>query len=130
MASVGAEASSGFVINPGLFGQRADVGTFAAFGPGVGVNVSADLFVGFVRGGIENVSGETANINIVGGPVSITLFTDPKTGQVVGGTIGYGPSATPVGASGSYSITRTLTLRNLLNRLFGPGGQVLCGRKP
>jgi RHS repeat-associated protein len=60
-APMGAEASGGIVINPGLGGQRADVGVFGAVGATVGVNVSGDLFLGYVEGGIGNVSGATVN---------------------------------------------------------------------
>jgi RHS repeat-associated protein len=129
VAITGVEASTGIVINPGLFGQEADIGGFLSFGPGVGVNVSADWFLGFVRGGIENVNGETVNLNIIAGPASLTIFIDPKTGDVVGGTMGLGPSATPIGASASYSITRTLTLRDILKLILGRGREVVCGSK-
>jgi len=125
VAPTGAETSGGVVINPGLFGQQADVGVFTSLGAGGGVNVSADVFLGFIRGGIENVSGPTANINITlgSGPLglSVTTFTDARTGEIVGFTIGVGPGATPIGASGTYSVTGTYTLRDFLRFLFGRG---------
>jgi RHS repeat-associated protein len=114
IAPLGAEGSGGIVINPGFGNDQADVGVFGSVGAGGGVNVSADLFVGFIRGDISNVSGVTANINIVAGPVSITGLINPKTGQFMGFTAGIGPSATPIGASGTLSITGTFTLRDLI----------------
>jgi len=113
-APTGAEVAAGIVFNPGLFGQRADVGVFASVGPTVGVNISADVFIGFVKGEIKNVSGPSINQNISIGPVSISLFHDPDTGDVMGGTFGLGPGATPVGYSVAYDQTGTLTIRDLI----------------
>ncbi|MFQ5804187.1 MAG: hypothetical protein ACE5JQ_14955, partial [Candidatus Methylomirabilales bacterium] len=132
-APTGAEGSVGIVFNPGWFGYQADVGVFGSAGPAAGVNVSYDLFVGFIKGGIEDVKGETVNVNLVLGPpiplpISITMITDPKTGETIGWTFGYGPTATPVGVSGAYSVTRTFTLRDLLGFLFG-GAVDISGRK-
>jgi RHS repeat-associated protein len=125
-APTGAETSGGIVVNPGLFGQKADAGVFAAVGPTVGVNVSGDVFIGIVKGEIENVSGETVNQNIGIGPLSITIFHDPKNkGEVIGGTIGLGPGATPVGYSGAYDVTGTLTVRDVVKWISG-----LFGSKP
>jgi hypothetical protein len=103
------------VINPGFFGQRADAGFFASVGPTVGANVSADVFVGYVKGGIENVSGKTVNQNITIGPFSITVFHDVETGEVMGGTFGLGPGVAPVGYSGAFDVTGTATIRDLVN---------------
>ena len=124
VAPTGAEVSGGIVINPGLFGQQADAGVFSSLGSGGGVNVSSDIFIGYVVGGIENVSGETGNINVSAGPISITVFINPETGDIVGGTFGLGPSATPVGASGTYSITGTFTFRDFFRLVFG--GEKTC----
>jgi len=112
---IGGEASGGIVINPGIGNDRADIGLFGSAGLGAGLNVSADLFAGIIKGDLSNVRGETANINLVLGPISLSLFTDPKNGELIGGTVGYGPSATPVGASGTISITGILTLRDLID---------------
>ena len=60
-------------------------------GVGTGLNISADLFVGYIEGGPENVKGETFNTNITAGLWSITIFKDPKTGEIIGGTLGLGP---------------------------------------
>ena len=109
--------SGGVVINPGLGKDKADLGVFGSVGTGGGVNISSDIFAGFVRGGTENIRGLTTNINIVAGPVSITLFGDPGSKEIVGGTIGFGPSATPIGASGTVSLTGTFTLRDVLRLL-------------
>lgn len=118
-APTGIEGSGGIVFNPGLFGQQADIGVFGSIGAGGGVNVSGDVFLGFVRGGIENVGGLTANINLTLGPVSITTLTNPVTGEAVGVTFGLGPSAIPIGASGTISQTGTLTLRDFLEAIRG-----------
>jgi len=90
---------------------------FGSIGAGGGVNVSGDVFIGYIKGGIENVSGKTANINIVAGPISVTLFIDKGTGELIGTTVGLGPSVTPIGASGTISQTGTFTLRDLLRLL-------------
>jgi hypothetical protein len=55
------------------------------------------------------------NANVGIGPLSITIFTNPETHELVGGTIGLGPGATPVGLSVAYDITGTFTLRDLIN---------------
>jgi hypothetical protein len=114
-APTGGEVAGGVVINPGLFGQKADAGVFASVGPTAGVNISADVFVGYVKGGIENVKGTTMNQNISVGPISITIFHDQITGEIMGGTIGAGPGATAVGYSGAYDTTGTATIRDFLN---------------
>ena len=116
-APTGGEISGGVVINPGFYGQNADAGFFTSVGATVGVNISADVFIGYIKGGIENVSGTTVNQNISVGPISISIFHNPTTGEIMGGTIGVGPGATPVGYSGAFDITGTVTIRDLLNWL-------------
>jgi RHS repeat-associated protein len=106
MAITGAEGSVGIVIN---IGPNPNAGVFGSIGAGGGVNVSGDVFAGFIYGDITNVSGLTANINGVLGPLSVTIFTDPQTGQILGGTIGWGPGI-PLGGSGTLSQTGTFTL--------------------
>jgi hypothetical protein len=113
-AITGAEASGGVVINPGIGSSNADAGVFASGGAGGGVNVSADVFMGYVKGDMSNVSGQTGNMNLSAGPFSLSVFVDPKTGEVLGGTLGVGPGATPVAASGTLSQTGTYTIRDLL----------------
>ena len=71
------------------------------------------------------MSGQTFNINLVGGPVNVTIFTD-RSGNVIGGTIGYGPGAPPVGASGTYSNTGVLTLQDILYSILGKNKTKLC----
>ena len=136
----GGEASGGIVFNPGLFGQQADIGVFGSAGLGAGLNVSGDFFVGFVKGGIENVKGQTVNLNFTFGPpiplpISVTVFTDPVTGEIVGLTAGLGPSATPIGVSGTVAGTGTVTVRDALrfiSRLISgtsPKKSSMSGRK-
>ncbi len=125
-APTGADVSVGIVVNPGLFGQKADAGLFGSAGGTVGVNVSGDVFIGFVQGDIENVGGVTANFNLTIGPLSLTFFVDPKTGGIMGGTVGIGPAATPVGASGSLTYTGALTVRDVFSSKAAQAG--ICGK--
>ena len=118
-AGTGAEASGGIFFNPGIGSDQADVGVFGSIGAGGGVNISADIFGGFILGGVENVSGLTSNINITVGPVSLTILADPKTGKAIGATLGAGPGVTPLGASGTISQTGTFTYNDLLSFLKG-----------
>jgi len=112
----GGEASAGIVFNLGfwIFGCQADVGLFGSAGPAGGVNVSGDVFVGFVLGGMGNVPGTTVNANVAAGPVSVTVFFDPASGRITGGTIGAGPTAGGAGASISQSNTGIVTLGDAL----------------
>ena len=118
VAPTGIEGSTGIVVNPGFGDNLADVGFFGSIGSGGGVNVSGDIYVGYIEGGIKNVSGMTTNVNLTLGPLSITIFIDPKTGKIIGGTGGIGPGATPIGASGTISQTDTKTVRNFIDWLF------------
>ncbi len=125
-APSGAEVSAGIVINPGLSGQKADVGVFAAVGASAGLNVSADAFIGVVTGDTSNVSGQTVNQNFGLGPVSLTIIHDPKTGKIIGGTLGVGPGATPLAYSIAYESTGIFTLRDLLDEPFDNSGEASC----
>ncbi len=109
----GAEASGGVVINPGLGDDCADAGLFASVGGGAGVNISADAFIGYVKGPMSNVSGETNNVNIAIGPISITGFFDTKSNELMGGTVGIGPGL-PAGLSVTKSLTGTATVRDAM----------------
>jgi hypothetical protein len=93
----GVEGSAGVVINPGVGESKADVGVFGSGGGGLGVNASADAFIGYIKGDISNVSGTTINQNCTVGPLSITSIVDNNTGDFLGGTLGLGPSATFIG---------------------------------
>ncbi len=111
----GAEGSVGVVVNTN--GGLNNIGFTGSAGIGGGLNVSSDVYAGFVTGNISNVSGQTLNINLVAGPVSVTVFTD-KNGNVIGGTVGLGPGV-PAGASGTYSNTGVLTLQNIWDFITG-----------
>ncbi|CAB1055986.1 Rhs family protein [Olavius sp. associated proteobacterium Delta 1] len=111
----GVEGSGGIVINPGIGRSKADAGVFGSVGGGLGLNVSADAFLGYIKGDISNVSGTTINQNLIIGPISITSIVDINTGEFLGGTIGLGPSATLVGGSITGSFTGTYTIRDFLN---------------
>ena len=112
----GVEGSGGLVINPGFGDSKADIGVFGSVGGGVGLNLSADAFIGYVKGDISNVSGTTINLNFAS-PISITAFIDINTGEVIGGTIGIGPSATVVGGSVTGSFIGTYTIRDFIKDL-------------
>jgi len=111
-AMTGVDGSVGIAINPGLGSTDADIGVFASTGPSGGVNISKDIFVGYINGSMANVSGQTYNINAVPGPVSISVFFN-SSGEWVGGTVGLGPSFPMVGASGGINFTSTITVRDI-----------------
>ena len=113
----GVEGSGGIAINPGFGGDCADV---SLFGSG-GFNVSADLFIGFVKGPMSNVRGPTNNLNIGLGPLSVSVFFATDGSGAIGGTIGLGPGVPPAGASASSSNTVVASAR---------GGSSSCGCKP
>ncbi|MDY6790847.1 MAG: hypothetical protein SWH54_06215 [Thermodesulfobacteriota bacterium] len=116
----GVEGSGGLVINPGLGDSKADIGVFGSVGGGIGLNLSADRFIGFVKGGIENVSGTTINANVIIGLISFTAMFNIDTGEFMGFTVGLGPSATSIAGSITGSFTGTYTLRDLLEDLRDP----------
>lgn len=115
IAITGVEGSGGVVVNTA--GGLSNIGLTGSFGIGGGLNVSGDIYGGIITGDIGNVSGETINVNGVLGPISLTFFTD-MNGNVVGGTIGYGPGI-PVGGSLTYSNTGVLTLQKILDFIRG-----------
>ncbi len=116
-AGGGAEISGGVLVNPGLGGEPADLGTFISVGTGGGLSVGGDIFIGIVSGPASNVEGKTVNINIGAGPASVTIFTDPVTGSVLGGTLGIGPSATPLSGTLTVSLTGTNTISKIVDML-------------
>jgi len=111
----GVEGSFGVVVNTN--GGLNNIGFTGSLGIGGGLNISGDVYAGFVAGDISNVSGPTLNTNLIGGPVSVTVFTD-MNGNVIGGTVGLGPGI-PVGASGTYSNTGVLTLQDIWDFITG-----------
>jgi len=115
VAITGVEGSVGVVVN--TRGGLSNIGLTGSFGIGGGLNVSGDLYLGIITRDISNVSGQTININGVFGPISVTIFTD-MNGNVVGGTIGYGPGV-PLGGSQTYSNTGVLTLRDIWDFIRG-----------
>ncbi|MGH7302571.1 MAG: RHS repeat-associated core domain-containing protein, partial [Candidatus Rokuibacteriota bacterium] len=116
VGGTGAEASGGLYLNLGGGSQSLDVGAFGSAGIGVGVNVSGDVFGGFVLGGVDNISGITGNVNIGVGPFSLTLLYG--SGGFVGLTVGAGPSALPLGGSATASVTGTCSFFTLI-KSFG-----------
>jgi hypothetical protein len=87
VGATGAEGSFGVAVNPGV-GGCGGVGGFASGGVGAGVNVGGDVFVGAVAGGFDRLSGQTANVNITAGPMSVTMMFDLNSGAFVGATAG------------------------------------------
>ncbi|MBI4517047.1 MAG: hypothetical protein HY699_14665 [Deltaproteobacteria bacterium] len=104
-AITGAELSGGVFVNPGLLGSESAAGMFGSGGATTGLNISADLFIGFVAG---DLAGTTVNANMTAGFFSVSFFFNPTTGELVGATVGYGPSATQFGLSTSLSTTGTI----------------------
>jgi hypothetical protein len=58
-------------------------------------------------------------VNVTVGPVSVSVFTNPQTGGIIGGTVGLGPGPIPIGGSGSYDVTCVASA----------AGVVTCGHK-
>ena len=101
----GGEASSGLAFS-GSDDWVVTIGSFGSVGIGVGVNVSGDVFVGYYDGSLADMEGTTINQNVTAWySTSGTVFLDSSTGEVLGGTVGLGPSATPVGGSTTFSFT-------------------------
>ena len=73
------------------------------------------MFIGVVKGDTSNVSGTTINGNITLGVISITPMFNIDTGELMGGTIGFGPSFTIIGGSITGSFTGKYTIRDLIN---------------
>jgi len=117
----GAEGSAGVYVS------TSDAGVFGSVGSGVGLNVSGDVFVGYVEGdNAAEITGSTANINATYGPVSVTVFIDPQSGEVLGGTIGLGPSISQVGGSLTGSHTGAWSIVDFLNDIFSDQSRIPC----
>ena len=74
------------------------------------------MFAGFIFGGVDNISGVTANLNIGLGPFSLTLLYSNAGFAAL--TLGAGPSALPVGGSATASVTATCSFFTLI-KSFG-----------
>jgi hypothetical protein len=103
---IGGEGSAAFYANESE--GQAQVGGLLSVGGG-GLNVSSDIFVGYVKGSVRNLSGPSENLNISLGPLSLTLMYAPSSGRafsgkLVGGTVGVGPGL-PLGISATKSQT-------------------------
>ena len=135
IALTGIEGSFGIVFNPGLFGGKFDIGVFSSVGAGSGLNLSADAFAGYVEGpSLDAVRGLTVNLNTSAGStlgVSGTMFTDPQTGQIVGGTLGpsWGLPQLPFGVSLTASQTGVISGREILSRIW-PTVREIIGNIP
>jgi RHS repeat-associated protein len=122
VAPTGVEGSGGIFFGFDNETGQAEGGLFGAIGAGVGVNVSADVFVGIV----DDVNGQTINQNFTVGPVSVSLFFDANEGGLVGGTLGWGPGATVIGGSTTSSVGAGFdvigAVRDAVGSFFGSEG--------
>ncbi len=62
---LGADFSGGIALNIDSADVLSNVAQFGSAGLAVGLNISADVFGGVIIGGLENVQGNTENINLV-----------------------------------------------------------------
>ena len=68
-----------------------------------GLNFSGDVFTGVIVG---SLAGQTTNVNVSVGPLSITALIDPSNPcRLVGGTVGTGPTYLGLGVSVTDSTT-------------------------
>ncbi|NIU01734.1 MAG: hypothetical protein GWN01_12755, partial [Nitrosopumilaceae archaeon] len=80
---------TGFFTNIGKQGiEKPNIGTFISNGGGSGLNASADLFGGFVLGGLCDFEKPTLNFNAVAFGVSVTILTDADSENFSGITVG------------------------------------------
>ena len=115
-APTGAETIGGIVFS---CCSTPDMGLFLSGGATAGFNVSADVFIGYVRGDISAVSGETINNNFGFPWFSVTTFHAPDTMDLIGLTLGIGPAATPAAYSAAIDYTVTATVGDLF-KFFDP----------
>ena len=112
-APSGIDVSAGIVVNT----SPPDIGLFGSVGPAAGVNVSADIFGGWARD-VESIRGISTNVTVTVGPYTLTVLSDPITGEIIATTGGIGPpSPLPVGASISATSTQVVTVRDLIDWL-------------
>ena len=103
-----------------------DVALTGSAGYAAGLNVSSDVYIGFARGDLGDVKGQTLNTNFVGGPLSLSLFLD-SSGQLVGATLGWGPGF-PFGFSYSSSTTGILPVEDIWAFFTGTSARNSCPR--
>jgi RHS repeat-associated protein len=103
-----------------------DIGFYGSAGGGIGANLGAGVQVAYVPGGVSNISGQTLDGNISGGPFQGSVSASLSNGQLsyAGGlSIGL-----PAGASLTTTKTGNVGYQdavNFLSGLFGsnPGPQ-------
>jgi RHS repeat-associated protein len=100
--------------NVKLFGPEASTGKFfgaegdfITVGAGTGMNQSEDVFLGWLHGDTPaDIAGTTWDWNfLLPYGLSVTIITDPTTGDFLGATVGWGPSLQTVGASATVDQT-------------------------
>lgn len=121
MPGFGVEGSVGGYVNS--TNGRDQVGGFISTGTGPGLNISADAFVGYVPGPASNLNGDSDNLNLGVGPISVTVMFHPVNGRLFSGgasgfTVGIGPSIPFIVAS----VTKSTTAAGKL----GASGQRTC----
>ena len=121
VAGVGGSAMiplTGLEGSVGVYASTSDAGVFGSVGSGVGLNVSGDVFVGYIKGdNASDIHGETANVNFTAGLVSLTMMYGDNW-ELVGWTIGIGQGVTPVGASVTGSVTNAVSIVDLIADIY------------
>lgn len=98
-----------------------DVGVIVQGEYGYGVNLGGSVQFGYQTGPLSNVSNPSVNYNVSPGVVSLTIQTDPVTGEIQGGAIG--PAVRAL-ASKTYARAETFGLRGLFDRAFDRLGEL------
>ncbi len=119
-AVTGADVAGGLFVNPGFGDSSIDAGAFGSFGPSLGFGVGGDVFAGFVMGDPCKLEGQSANLNLGLGPISLTALFDAESGDFLGATIGFSGvfSFPPLSASAVYSTTGILSVRSAISALL------------
>jgi len=114
-APSGVDVSGGILVD---LSSRPDIGGYLSGGIAGGVNVSADVFAGLIFGDVNTLRGLSTNTTLTVGPLTLTVLSDPTTGEIIGVTGGIGPpSPFPAGASISATPTAAITIRDVIDWL-------------
>ena len=119
VGGIGAEASGGGYLTLGGSSGH-DYGGYTTEGGAGGFNVSAGVFGGYMRGNANYMRGDFDDLNLVAGPISLTLMYEPSSGRVFSGrfagfTLGVGPGV-PGGVSVAKSNTQVISFANAICR--------------
>jgi RHS repeat-associated protein len=99
-------------------------GPFVSGGGGVGVNASFGVDVGLYTGGLETFTGPTISVSGAGGVLADigAGATFNTSGNLIGGTLSIGLSATPISGSITLSNTSVLSTGNQNNSTLPGSG--------